>query len=135
MKTSFTLSSFFPLPPSKLFSAWLSTKSHSSFTGSPAKISAKTGGKFTAWDGYISGTTTQIIKDKKIVQKWRTTEFPDKSPDSLVTLEFEKAKDGTKLVLTHSEIPQGQAQEYKQGWEDFYFKPMREYFSKGSGTK
>jgi activator of HSP90 ATPase len=130
MKTSFTLSSVFPLPPAKLFTAWLSSKEHSAFTGSPAKISAKVGGKFTAWDSYISGTTIKMVQDKKIVQKWRTTEFPDKSPDSLVTIEFETVKDGTKLILTHSEIPQGQAQEYKKGWDDFYFKPMRNYFSK-----
>jgi activator of HSP90 ATPase len=130
MKTSFTVSAVFPIPPANLFASWLSSKEHSAFTGSPAKISAKAGGKFTAWDGYISGTTTQMVKDKKIVQKWRTTEFPDESPDSLVTIEFEKAKIGTKLVLTHIEIPEGQAQEYKQGWEDYYFTPMREYFSK-----
>jgi activator of HSP90 ATPase len=120
----------FSVPPAKLFAAWLSTKEHSAFTGSPAKISAKAGGKFTAWDGYISGTTIQVVKDKKIVQKWRTTEFPDESPDSLVIIEFEKVKDGTKFILTHQEIPQGQAQEYKKGWDDFYFKPMRNYFSK-----
>jgi activator of HSP90 ATPase len=130
MKNSFTVSAVFPVPPSTLFAAWLSSKEHSAFTGSPAKISAKVGGKFTTWDGYISGTIIKIIKNKKIFQKCRTTEFPDNSPDSLVTIEFKKVKDGTELVLTHSEIPQGQAQQYKDGWEDFYFKPMREYFSK-----
>jgi activator of HSP90 ATPase len=135
MKNSFTVRAVFPVPPSTLISAWLSSKEHSAFTGSPAKISAKVGGKFTAWEGYISGTTTQMVKDKKIVQKWRTTEFPDNSPDSLLVVEFEKAKDGTKLTLTHQQIPEGQAQQYKQGWEDYYFKPMREYFSKGMKPK
>jgi activator of HSP90 ATPase len=130
MKNSFTMTATFPVSPAALFKAWLSSKEHSAFTGSPANISAKVGGKFTAWDGYIYGTTTQMEKDKKIVQKWRTTEFPDNSPDSLVIVEFKKVKGGTDLVLTHSEIPEGQAQQYKQGWEDYYFTPMRDYFSK-----
>jgi uncharacterized protein YndB with AHSA1/START domain len=115
MKNSFTISAVFPVAPSKLFAAWLSSKEHSAFTGSPAKISARVGGKFTAWDKYIGGTTTKLVKDKKIVQRWRTTEFPDKSPDSLLTIEFEKVKEGTKLTLTHEEIPEGQASEYRKG--------------------
>jgi len=26
-------------------------------------------------------------------------------------------------------IPDGQGENYKQGWKDFYFKPMKKYFS------
>jgi activator of HSP90 ATPase len=130
MKNSFTMSSVFPISPAKLYSAWLSTKEHSAFTGSIARISSKAGGKFSTWDGYITGTTIETVKDKKIVQRWRTTEFPDEAPDSLLTIEFEKTKDGTKLTLMHEEIPEGQASEYKKGWQDYYFKPMKEYFIK-----
>ncbi len=130
MKNAFTISAVFPVPPARLFSAWLSGKEHSAFTGSPAKISPKVGGKFTAWDNYISGTTSRLVKDRKIVQRWRTTEFPDKSPDSLLTIEFEKVKEGTELTLTHEEVPQGQASEYRKGWQEFYFKPMKDYFSR-----
>ncbi len=130
MKDAFTISAVFPVPPARLFATWLSSKEHSAFTGSPAKISARVGGKFRAWDNYISGTTTRLVKDRKIVQRWRTTEFPDKSPDSILTVEFEKVKNGTKLTLTHQEIPEGQASEYRKGWQDFYFKPMRDYFSR-----
>jgi activator of HSP90 ATPase len=130
MQDSFTISAVFPVPPARLFAAWLSSKEHSAFTDSPAKISAKVGGRFTAWDNYICGTTARLVKDRKIVQRWRTTEFPDKSPDSLLTIEFEKVKEGTKLTLTHEEIPEGQASEYRKGWQDFYFKPMKDYFSR-----
>jgi activator of HSP90 ATPase len=130
MKNSFTMSSVFPISPAKLYSAWLSTKEHSAFTGSTARISSKIGGKFSTWDGYITGTTIETVKDKKIVQRWRTTEFPDEAPDSLLTIELEKAKNGTKLILMHEEIPEGQASEYKKGWQDYYFKPMKEYFIK-----
>ena len=31
---------------------------------------------------YIEGKNLELEKDKKIVQKWRTTEFPDDAPDS-----------------------------------------------------
>jgi activator of HSP90 ATPase len=45
-----------------------------------------------------------------------------------VEILLERMKDGTRLTLRHSNIPEGQAESYKQGWEDFYFKPMKEYF-------
>ena len=35
-----------------------------------------------------------------------------------------------KVTLTHSDMPEDQVHSYRQGWEDFYFKPMNEYFGK-----
>ena len=66
----------------------------------------------------------------RIVQAWRTSEFSDDSPDSQVEIQLEKATDGTKVTLIHTGIPDGQGDGYRQGWEDFYFTPMRAYFSK-----
>jgi activator of HSP90 ATPase len=97
-------------------------------TGSPAKVDGKVGGDFTAWDGYISGTFLELEKDRKIVQSWRTSEFPEEAEDSRVEVILEASGKGTKIMLIHSDIPEGQEEEYKQGWEDFYFKPMKVYF-------
>ena len=69
------------------------------------------------------------MKGKKIVQRWRTTEFSDRDPDSLLEITFAKTKEGTKLTLAHSEIPKGQAASYRRGWEEFYFAPMKDYFA------
>jgi activator of HSP90 ATPase len=62
------------------------------------------------------------------VQAWRTTEFPKGSPDSRVEIILETIDGGTKLTLLHSNIPEGQADDYKKGWQEFYFDPMKEYF-------
>ncbi len=126
---SIELSASFKVKPEKIYSAWLDSKKHADMTGSEAEISPGINGKFTAWDGYISGTTIELIQGKKIVQKWRTTEFPPESQDSILEIELEKTKTGTKLILRHSMIPDGQGDNYKQGWKDFYFKPMKKYFA------
>ena len=97
-------------------------------TGSPAKADGRAGGDFTAWDGYIWGTFLELEKNRRILQSWRTSEFPEETDDSRVEVLLEDANRGTKLTLIHTDIPVGQADEYKQGWEDFYFKPMKEYF-------
>lgn len=129
-KSSFTLSTVLPVSAKKIYQAWLSSEGHSAMTGSPAKVTARVGGKFTAWDGYIFGKTLEMESPRRIVQAWRTTEFPEKAPDSLVEVLLEEIKGKTKITLKHSEMPEGQVESYKQGWEDFYFKPMKEYFGK-----
>jgi len=130
MKNGFTLSAVIPAKASEIYKAWLSTKGHAAMTGSAAKVNGKTGGKFTAWDGYIFGSTLELEPDRRIVQAWRTTEFPDDAPDSHVEILLEETKDGTKVTLTHTDMPKDQVDSYRQGWEDFYFKPMKGYFGK-----
>ena len=126
----FTVSTVLPSSAEEIFNAWLSTEGHAAMTGSPAKVEPHVGGTFSAWDGYIFGKTLELKPYTRIVQAWRTTEFPEESADSRVELLLEAVEGGTKITLIHSEIPESQADGYKQGWEDFYFKPMKEYFTK-----
>jgi activator of HSP90 ATPase len=125
---SIKVSAVIPAEPKVVYAAWMSSKGHEAMTGSGAKVTAKVGGTFTAWDGYISGKTLELEKDVRILQSWRTTEFAPADPDSRLEVLFEKAKSGTKVTLVHTNIPAGQGEEYRKGWLDFYFKPMKEYF-------
>lgn len=136
MNNEFTLTAAFNTSAENIYKAWLSTQGHTQMTGSPAKVDGREDGDFTAWEGYIWGTFLELEENKRILQLWRTSEFPEEADDSLVEilLEEEIAATGdrrlamTKVTLIHTNIPEGQAESYKQGWEDFYFKPMREYF-------
>jgi len=124
------MSAVIPATASEIYSAWMSSDGHTAMTGSPANVDGKVGGKFTAWDGYIFGSTLELEPDRRIVQAWRTSEFPDEAPDSHLEILFEEVAEGTKITLIHGDMPEDQVHSYRQGWEDFYFKPMKEYFSK-----
>ncbi len=126
----FTISTILPCTPETVFRAWLSSEGHTAMTGSPARVEPRVGGAFTAWDGYISGRTSELKPYTRIVQAWRTTEFPEDCADSRIELLLEPVEGGTKLTLTHSNIPEGQAASYKEGWDESYFQPMKEYFAK-----
>ena len=130
MRNGFKISKVIPAKPSEIYKAWLSSKGHSAMTGSTAKVTGKVGGKFSAWDGYIFGKTLELEPERRIVQAWRTSEFPNEAPDSRLEVLLVETKTGTKVTFTHTEVPDGQADSYKQGWEDFYFKPMKQYFGK-----
>jgi activator of HSP90 ATPase len=127
---SFEINETFPVNPAKIYEAWLDSKAHGKIIGSDADIEPDVNGKFNIWDGYITGRTIELEKDKKIIQEWRTTEFPEKSGFSILELDLEETENGTNLILKHSNIPDGQGNDYKQGWIAYYFKPMKEYFSK-----
>jgi activator of HSP90 ATPase len=130
MKTdSIRLSAVIPAEPKAVYAAWMSSKGHGAMTGSGAKITARVGSAYSAWDGYISGRTLELEQDSRIVQSWRTTEFQKDEPDSRLEVLLEKAKGGTKVTLLHTDIPAGHGAEYRKGWLDFYFKPMKEYFA------
>lgn len=128
MKNEFTLTVTINAKAEDIYKAWLSSKGHSAITGSPAKVDGTVGGDFLAWDGYIQGMFLELEKNKRIVQAWRTLEFPTGIEDSIVEILLEENHGKTLLTLRHSNIPEGQANGYKTGWEDFYFKPMKEYY-------
>ena len=130
VKNGFTISEIIPAKPAEIYEAWLSSEGHTAMTGSPAKVDGKLGIQFSAWDGYIFGKTLKLTPNQRIVQTWRTSEFPHDAPDSNLEVILEDVKGGTKITLTHTNMPMDQVDSYRQGWEDFYFKPMREYFGK-----
>jgi len=127
---SFTVSAVLPASPERLYKAWLSTRQHTAMTGGKATIVAKVGGKHTAWDGYIEGVTLELDPNRRIVQTWRSAEFPSGAEDSRLELLLDPVEGGTKITLKHSHLPAGQGASYKQGWWDNYFDPMRAYFSR-----
>jgi activator of HSP90 ATPase len=129
MGNHFSLSVELPVEPERLYKAWLSSQEHSAFTGSVARITARVAGAFTAWDGYISGRTLELEPYRRIVQAWRTTEFPEGAEDSRLEITIDVVEGGAKLTLIHTNLPEGSSEEYRQGWEDFYFAPMRAYFA------
>lgn len=128
MENGFTLTAEFNARAEVIYKSWLSTQGHTLMTGSPAKVDGRVKGEFTAWDGYIWGTFLELEANRRILQAWRTSEFPEGAEDSLVEILLEEKNGRTNVVFIHSNIPAGQADDYKQGWHDFYFKPMQEYF-------
>ncbi|HEY4759357.1 MAG TPA: SRPBCC domain-containing protein [Thermoguttaceae bacterium] len=127
MPLEFEVSAVIPASPIKVYKAWLDSKSHSQMTGGKAKVSAKVGESFQAWDGYITGKNLILEPGKRIVQSWRTSEFKDSEEDSQIELSLEPVKEGTKLTLRHTNLP-ANGEQYEQGWVDNYFDPMKAYF-------
>src|SRR5713226_4547736 len=126
---SFQVSGVVRAPPDRIYEAWLDSAEHSAMTGGRATIDANIGGRFTAWDGYIEGATLELEPGRRILQRWRTSEFPPGAADSLVEIRLEPLEEGTRIIFLHSEIPEGQRTKYEQEWREHYLDPMDRYFA------
>ena len=111
----------------ELYGAILDPKIHAKFTGAKATGSMKVGGKFTAYDGYISGINLELEENKKIVQQWTSTDFP-KDYHTEATFEFLPQERGTKLVFTQKNVPEKNYKDIAQGWRDYYWMPLKAWF-------
>ena len=116
--------------PKEVYQAYVDPKKHSEFTGSEATGKPVVGGKFTAWDGYISGKFLELEEGKRVVQEWTSTDFPEGASPSRLELTFREVPKGTEIVMVHSNVPKDQEDETAEGWTEFYWEPMKQYFKK-----
>ena len=125
------LTTTLPATPEDVYDAWLSSHGHTAMTGGvPATSEPRVGTMHMAWAGYISGQHVELEPGRRILQTWRTTEFPDSAPDSLLEIIFTLDPKGTRVTLIQNGIPDGEGEKYHLGWQEHYFAPMREHFGK-----
>ena len=127
MKIHFEVSAEITATPKQIYEAWLDSEQHSAMTGGSAIVSDQIGDSFTAWDGYIEGRNLELKPDEKIIQHWRTSEFAPSDENSRLEIVFEAMKDGTLVTIRHSNLPE-HGMQYKTGWVENYFDPMKGYF-------
>ena len=130
MPFEFTLSDVIPASPRAVYDAWLSSESHTAMTGGqPARLSDEAGAEFSAWNGYITGRNLRLEPGRRIVQSWRTTKFSKDDADSEIDVLLEPVEGGTRLTLSHRNVPDGHTSYRDGGWQRSYFEPMKAYFA------
>jgi uncharacterized protein YndB with AHSA1/START domain len=130
MTASLHLKAFIPGATSRLiFEAWMDSRKHATFTGDTADIQPGIGGEFKISDGYITGKTLELEPNHRIVQSWRTTEFPKDAPDSWLEVLLTDSPEGCYMILNQKDLPEDQVESYKSGWEEYYIHPLIKYFA------
>jgi activator of HSP90 ATPase len=118
-----------PASAAEVYTAFTDPKQHNHCTGAKAAGSPKVGGKFSAWDGYIKAKYLILEPDKKIVQEWSTTDWEQGYPASTLTLTLTQKARGTEIAMVQTGVPESQSESFAKGWKDFYWTPMKAYFS------
>jgi len=116
----------FNAPVAKVYQAFLDAKQHGNFTGAPAEIEAKEGGRFSVYGGQVLGRTLELVPNQRIVQAWRAANW---APGVYSVLRFELSEKGgkTRLVLDHDALPDGEQEHIDAGWGKMYWEPLRKF--------
>jgi len=115
--------------PREIYGALMNSRKHAAFTGAPAKIDAKVGGKFAAWGPHLRGINVELQKNRRIVQAWRAQNWPQ-GHYSIAAFELRPAKGGTKLVFTQTGIPAKNARSINGGWKTHYWDLLKKAHAK-----
>ena len=115
--------------PEAIYTALMNSRVHAAFTGAPASVDPKVGGRFTAWGDHLEGINVELVKNKRIVQAWRTTNWPA-AHYSIACFELRPTNAGTTVVFTQTGIPAKNAKSIDAGWQTYYWEPLKAYFAK-----
>lgn len=98
------------------------------WTGATAVMEPVAGTEFSLWDGEISGMNLEFESGKKIVQEWYFEEEDSKLPEhkSIVTIKLHAEGSSTDVELLHINIPDEAFDNIVEGWDKYYFKPLKE---------
>ena len=67
----------FPATPHEVYELLMDSGKHARFIGAKARISRNINGAISAYDGYIDGKNLELVPDKKIIQSWRGSDWPE----------------------------------------------------------
>src|SRR5882672_1997281 len=118
-----------PATPVQVYEAIVNPVQHSGFTGTKATGRMRVGKTVKAYDGYISSKVLALAPGRKIVQAWRTSEWPKGYPPSRVVISLAPSRFGTRLTMVQTAVPASQAAQYTMGWKEYYWRPLKHYFA------
>lgn len=91
------------------------------WSGQPAEMDIKPGGKFSLWGRSIHGINKEVSKNK-ITQDWQEKNW--KIP-SKVTFNIREENGTTYLELIHDDIPEDSFNSIDKGWDEYYLGPLK----------
>ena len=115
--------------PTIVYDTWLHPVQHGVITEAFASIDGREEGQYQLWGGVVQGRFTYLERPKSIVQTWKTSEFSSSESPSQLTLGFKSHHFGTRLLITHEKIPKRMYEQFRYGWENFYFPRLEFYFA------
>lgn len=115
-------------PISEVWQALVNPTYINDWGGGNAKMTDKINKKFSLWNGSIWGKNTEVINEKKLVQEWYSDSANRQwDKPSHVTFTLHSEKDGIRIELLHSDIPEADAVSINDGWKTYYLGPLKKY--------
>lgn len=96
------------------------------WSGAPAVMSTEVGSEFSLWEGDICGRNLRFEENHLVEQEWYFGE--DNPQPSIVTFKiFPSGKEKSDLLITQTNIPDADADEFIAGWQEVYLAPLLQF--------
>ncbi len=115
---------WFDAPVNAVYEIIMNPAKHSKLSGHKARISSREGSAFSVWGGGLHGFTVVAVRNKQIVQAWRSDEWP-KYHYTIASYAFQKSGKGTRLVFDQYGVPARSYRDIARGWITYYWTPMK----------
>ncbi|KAL1856568.1 Co-chaperone [Paecilomyces lecythidis] len=102
--------------------------------GAPRQFEgAHVGGKFSIFDGNVSGEYVKLEQPTLIVQKWRLAQWPEGHYSTLeIKFDQNDVDSVTNMRVSWTGVPIGQEEVTKHNWDIYYVRSIKQTF--GFGT-
>ena len=117
--------------PDAVYKAMLNPRSYAQFTGKKGTLGKRVGDSYLSFDGFVDGVILELGPGRKIVRSWRARKlgWPE-DHYSQVSMTLNAVDGGTKITCVHKQVPLKLAEEYKLGWAEQYWQPLKAWFSR-----
>jgi activator of HSP90 ATPase len=117
-----------PATPSVVYRTIVDPKQHAKFSGHPARLVAKPGGRFSHYGGAREGYVLLLQKNRRVVLAWRANSWA-KGDYSIADFVLTKVSGGTRVEFTQSGVPTAARTSIASGWREHYWDPLSRVFS------
>jgi activator of HSP90 ATPase len=111
-----------------IYEVLMNAEKHSLLINDIADIEDLEGTKFSTFGGYAEGENIELKPGKLIKQTWRASDWPE-NHYSIITFELSNVDGGAKIRFSQDKLPEGTQKEFEAGWADFYWEPLKKYFT------
>lgn len=115
-------------PPEVVFDGWLTPSVHGHYAEAFVKMDPKPEGFFELWGGAVTGQFLDLQRPTEINMTWRTVDFLPSMKSTRVRLQFLRRSDTTRLLITHSAIPEPMVNQFRFAWEEYYCPKMQRFY-------
>lgn len=116
---------FISATPEEVYAAITNPFTIELWSGYPAQMEMKEGSEFSIFDGDIAGRTISFTENKQLIQEWY---FGDQPEQSIVTITLQPHQEGTKVNLEHTNVPDEDLEDFREGWNKYYWGAIKEFF-------
>lgn len=115
--------------PREVFEALVDPKEHAKFTGAFARLEKSVGGRFSHYNGSLSGVVVSLEPNRRLVLAWRSSDWPE-GHHSLADFRLRKVKAGTRLDFAQFGIPASDFSDIRDGWRQCDWEPLKQYLER-----